>query len=622
MNKPFTINTHTNTNSNHSNSNNSNTTTSNNNSKTTQLNPITISKSIFEFYSLINFTFNNNPTENKLTSISLSSTNIKSKTAKITISNNYHTYTITYYISKDIFFRLTQKYEPSSYITETKLIDNDIEITFTFTLDNIINIFYHIDYEACIKSPEPLTSLQNKNVKIYFYLNHFDYTCTYTKKSKDNNNTNTKHNASLFIFRDFNDEINNMKFLFPIITFQLSMRHLLTMMFNDDIKDKFMKGNDEYNYHINITHNNDILSLNTFCSLKYENVLMCHFIYFCILVSYGVISYYELCAFMEKYVKEVNALYHSNAAKFVLCLKMICKEHLHSHHIDRTPLTKEQLYNEIKKRINSSNNSLSCGVSTSTYHSKDYCEIPVISVEQCFMRVEFYHKEKSFLFYRKYGNNDICRLNIVTNKVWNCKCKFTKQFVNEILKGFKLKNKIYTLLSFNVSQLNMFSCIMFSGSNSKQQLDLFMVENYFLPSKTIEFGNVNLQLKKDYKSKHNERQITLSHGVAPIMPEIISKISSQLNTNIKRLPYIYCFTSLYHKGIWMECKSSTHKQQQQQQQDITFYYRQSQNYNNTSNSNNNNTNASMKVQSFNLHVIDYPINKCYCNCYLTLEMVL
>ena len=180
MNKPFNINT--NTNNNHSNSNNSNTTTSNNNSKTTQLNSIIISKSIFEFYSLINFTFNNNSNENKLTSISLSSTSIKSKTAKITISNNYHTYTITYYISKDIFFRLTQNYEPSSYITETKLIDNEIEITFTFTLDNIINIFYHIDYEACIKSTEPLTSLQNKNVKIYFHLNHFDYTCTYSKR--------------------------------------------------------------------------------------------------------------------------------------------------------------------------------------------------------------------------------------------------------------------------------------------------------------------------------------------------------------------------------------------------------------------------------------------------------
>ena len=623
MNKPFNINT--NTKNNHSNSNNSNTTTSNNNSKTTQLNSIIISKSIFEFYSLINFTFNNNSNENKLTSISLSSTSIKSKTAKITISNNYHTYTITYYISKDIFFRLTQNYEPSSYITETKLIDNEIEITFTFTLDNIINIFYHIDYEACIKSTEPLTSLQNKNVKIYFHLNHFDYTCTYTKKSKDNNNnTNTysytKHNVSLFIYRDFNDEINNMKFLFPIITFQLSMRHLLTMMFNDDIKDKFMKGNDEYNYHINITHND--ISLNTCCSLKYENVLMCHFIYFCILVSYGVITYYELCAFMEKYANEVNALYQSNAAKFVLCLKMICKEHLHTHYKDKIPLTKEQLYNEIKKKINS-NNSLSCVVST--YHGKDYCEIPVICVEQYFVRFEFYHKEKSFLFYRKYGNNDICRLNVVTNKVWNCKCKFTKQFLNGILKGFKLKNKIYSLLTYNVSQLNMFSCIMLSkngsnsnsNGNSKQQFDLFMLENYFLPSKTIEFGNVNLQLKKDYKGKHNERQITLSQGVAPIMPEIISKISSQLNTNIKRLPYIHCFTSLYHKGIWMECKSSTHKQQQQQE--ITFYYRQSQNYPTTNNSN---TSASMNVHSFNLHVIDYPVNKCYSNCYLTLEMVL
>ena len=587
--------------SNNSSSDNNSNSASTYNSKATPLNSILISKSIFEFYSLINFSFNQS-NENKLTSISLSSTNIKSKNAKITISHNYHTYVITYCISKDIFFRLTQKCDPSSYINESKIIDNEIEITFTFTLGNIINIFYHIDYEACIKSNESLTSLQSKNVKIYFYLNHFEYSCTYYKKAKDNNNT--KQNVSLFVYRDFNDEINNMKFLFPIIMFQLSTRHLLTMMFNDDIKDKFIKGNDEYNYHINISHND--MSLNVI-ALKYENVIECHFIYFCILVSYGVVSYYEMCSFMEKYVKEVNVVYQSNAEKFVFCLKTICKEYLHVHYKDRIPFTKEQLYNEIKKRVNSS-----CVIYK--YNGRDYCEIPVIRVERYFVFVPFYHKEKSFLFYRKCGNKDIFRLDVITDKLWNCKCKFTKRFLNGIFEGFKLKNKSYSLLTFNLPQLNKFSCIMFN-KKSNQQFDLFMLNAYFVPSKTIELGNVSLQLKKDYQGQ-NKRRITLSQGIAPIVPEVISKISSQLNTNIKRLPYIHCFTSLNHKGIWMECKSSTHKQQQQHE--ITFYYRKSQH----DSGNNNNSTTNMKVQAFNLHVIEYPVNKCYCNCYLTIEMVL
>ena len=193
-------------------------------------------KTEINFYSLESFEYGDN--KNNLMSLTLYDLKISSKEAHFEFEKQSKSFKVKFpVLYKDLIellkplkeeIKLIEKYE-----TYTKEINGhqitrkknylptsswETSVNFFFSIDDINKLFYITDFKNFFN--------QNLNCELFIYLNKFNY------------NGESDIKFRLFIFKNFNDEFDNLKFKNLILKVKINYLNLLQMLSFSLFKDK------------------------------------------------------------------------------------------------------------------------------------------------------------------------------------------------------------------------------------------------------------------------------------------------------------------------------------------------------------------------------------------------
>ena len=499
-------------------------------------------KTKINFYSLESFEYGDN--KNYLKSFTLYDLKISSKEANFKFENQ--SFNINFPILSKEFIKLVKPLEEEIKLIENNKISSQknnshkkkfnyfptlnwkISVYFQFNIDDIIRLFYITDFKSFFN--------QNLKCELFFYLKKFDYYGEFSNKFVINKK------FSLFIFKNFNDELDNLKFDNLVLKVKINYLNLLHMLSFNLFKDKWFLNNKIYSKNISII-SNEIKSISELIENKYE--------FNCIwtllnLVSYRVITYYGLLKMlnksMRKFLKEFE--------KFNFILKTICldvfKENIQDYKMNSDELFnyieenfKKSLKIKIKNEINNLIiNNITCFI---PYPSKEFFSLNYLdSIQKTDMKKDIIN-----LKFRGYNENENLYI----------KDKFIEAYIIRILK--KGINNIYQFFGYSEYQFYDLSCY-FIKKKSKIPLNKLILINsgklldykkqYFILFNpiinTFPIQNEKIIRKDTQSNKESNESSNLSCN--KISKTLLNEIIKKRNKNTS---YIIALCDGYY-GIW------------------------------------------------------------------------
>ena len=274
-----------------------------------------------KFYSLVNLDYDN---KYNIKKIDMYNINISNNKAYM----NYKEKTLEYNIHFSDFIKLLEPLENEiksndyKYYINNKLIlkkyfpdkDWNITIKFDISYNNIDLIFYEIDYNQFLSNKNN----NNNNINLFFLLKNLNYSINYSKKDAPNKIFH------LFCYKNFNDEIDNLKFKNVILEIKLNnIEILMSLMINENYKNLVINNEIEINKKINfeIKYLSEIIKFNYFDFIK-ENDEQIYFEFLILsLISYNIITYYGMIDFLYNNKEEIKNYYNIDKYKFYYSLK-------------------------------------------------------------------------------------------------------------------------------------------------------------------------------------------------------------------------------------------------------------------------------------------------------------
>ena len=303
--------------------------------------------------------------------------------------------------------------------------------SFKINLINLINILvYHNE--------------KNNSIHSYFILNKFSF------KLERHNNEKSYYNE-LFIFRNFNDEIDNLKYLSTIFTFQMDFS---LEIFN------FLINNKNTIFLQNESKINKLVKSNEKLSNYLESIIISTPInfYFLSLISENVITYYETIDFFKAYSYEIKNFQEKDFLVFKNSLKLILLRNSNN----KKYIFKENLFSSLKDKFDlliKTKEILLESIDYAKEHRQETFRI-LYNPISCIFSKPLY--EISNRVMRKFSSNELMirfSLKTIDNDQLKSKCEFTQLYAQFLLiHGFKLNKLIYQFFGYSNSQFRSASC--------------------------------------------------------------------------------------------------------------------------------------------------------------------
>ena len=461
-----------------------------------------------KFYSLVNFAHDNKTNKTK---IDMYNINISNNKAYL----NYQNQTLEYNINFSDFIKLLEPLENEIKSNDYKIFvdnklklkkyfpDKDWEINIKFDISfNIIDlIFYEIDYNQ-------LVSNNNKNINLFFLLKNLNYSITYSKKDEINKNFH------LFCYKNFDDEIDNLKFKNVILEIKINnIEILMSLMIDQNYKNLVINNEIEINKKINFEMNylSEVIKFNYFDFIK-ENDEQIYFEFLILsLISYNIITYYGMIDLLYNNKEEIKNYYNINKYKFYISLKILLINNLAKI---IKPFNSIIFFDKFKENFN--NNNLN-EIEKEDFKNYEY----QINLTKCIPEFLFKKNSNYYILNEKnYDKNYINKKNIiiVNHKKLIYKLytiSYMKYFLNNsnIMKDFSYKlfgfyNKCFYYINKNYLQINQ----LISKYNIKLYKDLlYLFFNFFSSKKciNIKINNNNCKLLNNKLSKIGKISINL-----------------------------------------------------------------------------------------------------------------
>ena len=498
-------------------------------------------KTEINFYSLENFEYGDK--KNNLMSLTLYDLKISSKEAHFEFEKHSKSFKVKFpVLYKDLIelleplkeeIKLIEKYE--TYTKEFNGHQNtrkknylptsswETYVNFCFSIDDINKLFYITDFKTFFN--------QNLNCELFIYLKKFNY----IGESK-----NFDIKFSLFIFKNFNDEFDNLKFKNLILKVKINYLNLLQMLSFSLFKDKWFLNNKIYSKNIKII-SNEIKSISEFL-IENKNI----FNYDCIwillnLVSFRVITYYGLLKMLlNKSLKNFLKSYD----KFYFILKTICLD-VFKENIQDYKMNSDELFNYIEENFKKQ---------LTIIRTKNEINNLIINNITCF--IPFPSKELFFLNHSETNQKKDMKKNIIylkfrgfnENENLNIRDKFTAAYIIRILK--KGINNIYHFFGYSEYQFNHLSCYFIKNTNQlipKGKLLDYKKQNIILFNPIINHFQIKNEknIEKDSNSiKEIKERSNLNCN--KISKNLLKKIIENIDSNTC---YIIALYNGYY-GIW------------------------------------------------------------------------
>ena len=409
-------------------------------------------KTKINFYSLESFEYGEN--KNELKSFTLYDLKISSKEVNFKFDNDSKSFSLNFPIFYEDLIKLIDPLkEEIKFIEKNKQKKkiHNIEyfpnshwktfVYFKFNIDDIIKLFHITDFKNFFN--------QKLYCDLFFYLKKFDY------YGEISNRFITNKRFYLFIFKNFNDEFDNLKFNSLVIKVKINCLNLEKILSFYLLKDKWFLNHKIYSKNKNI-----IIPTTSISEFLIKNSIEYNCIWILLnLVSFRVITYYGLLnMILNNNIKEFLLKYE----KFCFILKNICLDAF-KENIQDYKMNSNELFNYINDNFKKS---------FKIIISKNEIKNLIINNITCF--IPFPTKELLYLNYldslHKINiKKDIVNLKFrgyIENDSFLIKDKLTVAYIMRILKiGI---NNIYQFFGYSESQFYNLSCYFIRNTNNIQ----------------------------------------------------------------------------------------------------------------------------------------------------------
>ena len=466
-----------------------------------------------KFYSLINLDYDN---INNKTKIDMYNINISNNKAYM----NYQKKKLKYNIHFSDFIKLLEPLENEIKSNDykkninNKLIlkkyfpdkDWNIKIEFDISYNNIDLIFYEIDYNQF------LANKNNNNINLFFSLKNLKYSINYSKKDAPNKIFH------LFCYKNFNDEIDNLKFKNVILEIKINnIEILMSLMIDQNYKNLVINNEIEINKKINFEMNylSEVIKFNYFDFIK-ENDEQIYFEFLILsLISYNIITYYGMIDFLYNNKEEIKNFYNIDKYNFYNSLKELLINNLAKI---IKPFNSKIFFDNFKENFKNCNLNENKKEEFKNYEYQ-------INLTTCVPEFLFKKNSNYYILNEKNDNKNYINnknIIIVNHKKINYKLytrSYMKYFLNnsKIMKDFSYKlfgffDKNFYFINENYLQINQ----LISKYDLKFYKDLlYLFFNFFSSKKfiNIKINNNNCKLLNNKLSKIGKISINLFNEI-------------------------------------------------------------------------------------------------------------
>jgi len=363
---------------------------------------------------------------------------IKIITDEIEISFEIDSKSFISFIRKDKSFEQFIEYEKKEFLHAIHKNTNPTKISFLINNSNILHIL--------------TTQKKDSSDSLHIYL----ITKIFKFKFERSSNERTYSN-DLFIFRNFLDEIDNLKYLTVVFSFEI--------LFEKDIFLNLMQRKN-----LLITKENKIIKfgqkkelLSSILDRTINSTIIV--LYLLSIISENIITYYEIIDLFKENSDEIQELLTKHQENFTKGLKYILKRNTVSN---KKYLSKEKFLSQLKEKINSS-----IGNDENILNSQDYAKEHRVET----YRINFNpiccsfakpNYEISNRVMRKFSSNyEMIRFSLksIDGGQLKSKCEFTQLYSQyRLSKGITLNKKLYEFFGYSNSQFRAGSCWLCVGA--------------------------------------------------------------------------------------------------------------------------------------------------------------
>ena len=468
-----------------------------------------------KFYSLVNLDYDN---KNNKTKIDMYNINISNNKAYM----NYQKKKLKYNIHFSDFIKLLEPLENEIKSNDykkninNKLIlkkyfpdkDWNIKIELDISYNNIDLIFYEIDYNQFLANKNN----NNNNINLFFLLKNLNYSIFYSKKDASNKIFH------LFCYKNFNDEIDNLKFKNVILEIKINnIEILMSLMINNNYKNLVINNEIEINKKINFEKNylSEVIKFIYFDFIK-ENDEQIYFEFLILsLISYNIITYYGMIDFLYNNKEEIKNFYNIDKYNFYNSLKELLINNLAKI---IKPFNSKIFFDNFKENFKNCNLNENKKEEFKNYEYQ-------INLTTCVPEFLFKKNSNYYILNEKNDNKNYINnknIIIVNHKKINYKLytrSYMKYFLNnsKIMKDFSYKlfgffDKNFYFINENYLQINQ----LISKYDLKFYKDLlYLFFNFFSSKKfiNIKINNNNCKLINNKLSKIGKISINLFNDI-------------------------------------------------------------------------------------------------------------
>lgn len=397
----------------------------------------------FKLFSLKHFSLKDNALDEihmiDISDFIPSNPNIEIQSEQIEISFDMDRIAFLNCITKEKAFEQFVETQKKEFMQALFRNTNPCKINFSINNSNILHIL----------STQKNNSTESLNIYIIAKQFNFKFIRTSNEKSFSND---------LFIFRNFLDEIDNLKYLVTVFSFEI--------VFDKDIFLNFIQRRN-----LLITKEKKIIRYGKKKELLSSILEDCFsstpiILYFLAIISDNIITYYEILDFFKENSDEILQVIASNKENFIRTLKYILQR---NSTLQKKFLSKESFNEQIKERINLLN-----GKSQDLLNAEDYSKQHRVETYRinfnpinCYFAKPLY--EISNRVMRKFSSNEeMIRLSLKSAEggQLKSKCEFTQLFIQyRLRKGIVLNKKLYEFFGYSNSQFRAGSCWLCVGAD-------------------------------------------------------------------------------------------------------------------------------------------------------------
>jgi hypothetical protein len=342
------------------------------------------------------------------------------------------------FITRDKSFEQFIENEKKEFLHAIRKNSNPTKISFFINNSNILHILS--------------TQQKNTSDSLHIYL----ITKLFKFKFERSSNERTYSN-DLFIFRNFLDEIDNLKFLNVVFSFET--------LFEKDIFFNLMQRKN-----LLITNENKIIKLakkkellSSILEITLNSTIIV--LYLLSIISDSIITYYEILDLLKENSNEIKELLDKNHDNFTKALKYILTRNTVSN---KKYLSKEKFLLLLKEKINTLMGANENILSSQDYAKEHRVETYRINFNPICCSFVKPNYEISNRVMRKFSSNlEMIRFSLksIDGGQLKSKCEFTQLYSQfRLSKGITLNKKLYEFFGYSNSQFRAGSCWLCVGA--------------------------------------------------------------------------------------------------------------------------------------------------------------